>query len=132
MFGARSERTRQALRQMVSEEAPKLKATAEAVVAEVSSIVGETSAEVAGTLPEGQAIADAAAGRVRDVASRIRDAAIGEAERQNLGSSLSTKDDEGSLSPQAGQGSPSQKTDEADDRDTPQPAGALGRPPFGV
>ena len=132
MFGARAERTRQALRQMVSEEAPKLKATAGAVVAEVAAVVDETSAEVAGALPQGQAIADAAAGRVRDVASRIRDAATGEAERQNLGSSLTTKDDEGSRSPQAGEGSLSKKTGEADDRNTGQPAGAPGRPPYGV
>lgn len=114
MFGERSERARQALKQMVSEEAPKLKATAEAVVAEVSAIVDETSAEVAGTLPDGKSIADAAAGRVRDVASRLRDAATEETGRQNLGGSLPGK------------------SGEAEDRETPQAAETFGRPGSGA
>jgi hypothetical protein len=85
MFGARSEHAKATLRRVASEEGRKLKATAGAVASEAAAIVDETSAEVAGRLPEGRTMADTAAERVKEAATRLRDAGVEEAERQELG-----------------------------------------------
>jgi hypothetical protein len=86
MFGARSERAKATLRRVASEEGRKLGATAGAVAAEAAAIADETSAELAEKLPEGRSMAGAAADRVKEVAVRLRDAGVEEAERQELGS----------------------------------------------
>jgi gas vesicle protein len=85
MFGARSDRAKEAMREVAGEEGRKLKATAGAVVQEAGKILDEASGEVAETLPEGRGVVDAAAERVKDAATRLRDAGAEEAERQDLG-----------------------------------------------
>jgi hypothetical protein len=119
MFGARSDRAKETLRQVAGEEGRKLKATADAVVAEASAIVDETSAEVAEALPRRETIAEAAAGRVEDAATRLRDAAAEEAERQNLGGAMSGTSTEESESRDAGQ--PAEETGPDLDRPSSRP-----------
>jgi hypothetical protein len=95
VFGARSDQAKEALRKVAGEEGRKLQATAAAVVEEAGSIVEETSAELAGAMPEGSTVADAAAERINEAAARLRDAATEEAERQNLGGAVAQSSEEG-------------------------------------
>jgi gas vesicle protein len=85
MFGERSDRAKKALREVADEEGRKLKATAGAVAQEAGKILDEVSGEVADNLPEGRGVVDAAADRVKDAATRLRDAGTEEANRQGLG-----------------------------------------------
>ena len=85
MIGAKSDQAKDALRKVAVEQGQKLRATAEAVVEEASAIVEETSAELGEALPEGRSLADAGADRLRKAATRLSDAAVEDAERQDLG-----------------------------------------------
>jgi gas vesicle protein len=85
MFGARSDRTKDALGRVAREEGEKLRATAGAVAEEARHIVDETSDEASERLPDGREAVDAAADRVTEAAGRLRDAGEKEAERQDLG-----------------------------------------------
>ncbi len=85
MFGARAERTRRGLREVVEDEGRKVGATVGAAAGEAQAIVEETVADMQGQLPSGGEMAEAVGDRVEDAARRVRDAAADEAERQRLG-----------------------------------------------
>jgi len=74
MFGERSDRALEAARTLAKDQGAKVQATASAVVDEALNIADEASAELGGKLPSGEAMIDAAEIKVREVASRLREA----------------------------------------------------------
>ena len=74
MFGKQSDRAMEAARTLAQEQGAKVQATASAVVDEALNIADEAAAELGGKLPSGEAIVDAAEGKVREAASRLREA----------------------------------------------------------
>ena len=74
MFGEQSDRAMEAARTLAKEQGAKVQATAGAVMDEAMNIAGEASAELGGKLPSGEEIVDAAEGKVREAASRLREA----------------------------------------------------------
>ena len=74
MFGEQSDRAMEAARTLAKDQGAKVQATASAVVDEALNIAGEASAELGGKLPSGEEIVDAAESKVREAASRLREA----------------------------------------------------------
>ena len=74
MFGEQSDRALEAARTLAKDQGAKVQATATAVVDEALNIADEASAELGGKLPSGEEIVDAAESKVRDAASRLREA----------------------------------------------------------
>ena len=68
-----------AARTLASDQGAKVQATASAVVDEALNIAGEASAEFGAKLPSGEEIVDAAETRVREAATRLREAGAVEA-----------------------------------------------------
>ena len=74
MFGEQSDRALETVRSLAKEQGAKVQATAGAVVDEALNLAGEASAELGAKLPSGQEIVDAAESKVREAASRLREA----------------------------------------------------------
>jgi hypothetical protein len=74
MFGEQSDRALETVRTLAKEQGAKVQATAGAVVDEALNLAGEASAELAAKLPSGEEIVDAAEGKVREAANRLREA----------------------------------------------------------
>jgi len=74
MFGERSDRAMETARTLARDEGAKVQATAGAVVDEALAIADEASAELGAKLPSGEEIVDAAESKVREAASRLREA----------------------------------------------------------
>jgi nucleotide-binding universal stress UspA family protein len=77
-FGEQSDRAMEAARTLASEQGAKVQATASAVVDEALNIAGEASAELGAKLPSGEDIVDAAETKVREAATRLREAGAAE------------------------------------------------------
>jgi hypothetical protein len=74
IFGEQSDRAMEAARTLASDQGAKVQATASAVVDEALNIAGEASAELGAKLPSGEEIVDAAETKVREAATRLREA----------------------------------------------------------
>ena len=74
MFGEQSDRAMEAARTLASDQGAKVQATASAVVDEALNIADEASAELGAKLPSGEEIVDAAETKVREAATRLREA----------------------------------------------------------
>ena len=74
MFGEQSDRAMETVRSVAKDQGAKVQATASAVVDEALNIAGEASAELGAKLPSGEEIVDAAESKVREAASRLREA----------------------------------------------------------
>ena len=74
MFGEQSDRAMETVRTLAKEQGAKVQATASAVVDEALNIADEASAELGAKLPSGEEIVDAAESKVREAASRLREA----------------------------------------------------------
>ncbi len=74
IFGEQSDRAMEAARTLASDQGAKVQATASAVVDEARNIAGEASAELGAKLPSGEEIVDAAETKVREAATRLREA----------------------------------------------------------
>ena len=74
MFGEQSDRAMETVRTLAKDQGAKVQATASAVVDEALSIADEASAELGAKLPSGEEIVDAAESKVREAASRLREA----------------------------------------------------------
>ena len=74
MFGEQSDRAMETVRNLAKDQGAKVQATASAVVDEALNIAGEASAELGAKLPSGEEIVDAAESKVREAASRLREA----------------------------------------------------------
>ena len=74
MFGEQSDRAMETARTLAKEQGAKVQATASAVVDEALNIADEASAELGAKLPSGEEIVDAAESKVREAASRLREA----------------------------------------------------------
>ena len=74
MFGEQSDRAMEAVRTLAKDQGAKVQATASAVVDEALNIADEASAELGAKLPSGEEIVDAAESKVREAASRLREA----------------------------------------------------------
>ena len=74
MFGEQSDRAMETVRTLAKDQGAKVQATASAVVDEALNIAGEASAELGAKLPSGEEIVDAAESKVREAASRLREA----------------------------------------------------------
>ncbi len=79
MFGEQSDRAMEAARTLAKDQGAKVQATASAVVDEALNIADEASAELGAKLPSGEAMIDAAESKVREAASRLREASEVEA-----------------------------------------------------
>jgi hypothetical protein len=79
MFGEKSDQAMEKVRTLAQEQGAKVQATASAVVHEAVDIASEASAELGSKLPSGEEIVDAAEGKVREAASRLREASGGQA-----------------------------------------------------
>ena len=82
MFGERSDRAMETVRTLAKEQGAKVQATASAVVDEALNIADEASAELGEKLPSGEEIVDAAESKVREAASRLREASGVETSRE--------------------------------------------------
>jgi len=74
MFGEQSDRAMESARTLAKDQGAKVQATATAVVDEALNIAGEASTELGAKLPSGEEIVDAAESKVREAASRLREA----------------------------------------------------------
>ena len=74
IFGEQSDRAMEAARTLASDQGAKVQATVSAVVDEALDIAGEASAELGAKLPSGEEIVDAAETKVREAATRLREA----------------------------------------------------------
>ena len=74
IFGEQSDRAMEAARTLAKDQGAKVQATASAVVDEALNIAGEASAELGAKLPSGEEIVDAAETKVREAATRLREA----------------------------------------------------------
>ena len=74
MFGEQSDRAMEAARTLAKDQGAKVQATASAVVDEALNIADEASAELGAKLPSGEEIVDAAETKVREAATRLREA----------------------------------------------------------
>ena len=74
MFGERSDRALQTVRGLAQEQGATVQAAAAAAIDEGLALAGEVSSELAAKLPSGEEIVDAAEGKVREAASRLREA----------------------------------------------------------
>ena len=74
MFGEQSDRAMETVRTLAKDQGAKVQATASAVVDEALNIADEASAELGARLPSGEEIVDAAESKVREAASRLREA----------------------------------------------------------
>ena len=74
MFGEQSDRAMETVRTLAKDQGAKVQATASAVVDEALNIADEASAELGAKLPSGEEIVDAAESKVREAASRLREA----------------------------------------------------------
>jgi len=82
MFGEQSDRAMASARSEVREQGAKVQAAASAMVDEALDIADETSAELGAKLPSAEEIVDEAESKVREAASRLRDAGEAEVSRQ--------------------------------------------------
>ncbi|MFO1141144.1 MAG: DUF3618 domain-containing protein [Amaricoccus sp.] len=78
MFGEQSDRAMEAARDLAKEQGSRVQAAAAAVVGEAQDIAAEASEELGAKLPSGEKIVDAAESKVREAASRIREAGAAE------------------------------------------------------
>ena len=85
MFGEQSDRAMETVRTLAKDQGAKVQATASAVVDEALSIADEASAELGARLPSGEEIVDAAEGKVREAASRLREASGVETSQEHGG-----------------------------------------------
>ena len=74
VFGEQSDRAMETVRTLAKDQGAKAQVAASAVVDEALNIVDEASAELGAKLPSGEEIVDAAESKVRDAASRLREA----------------------------------------------------------
>ena len=74
IFGEQSDRAMEAARTLARDQGAKVQATASAVVDEALNIADEASAELGAKLPSGEEIVDAAETKVREAATRLREA----------------------------------------------------------
>ena len=74
MFGAQSDRAMETVRTLAKDQGAKVQAAASAVVDEALNIADEASAELGAKLPSGEEIVDAAESKVREAATRLREA----------------------------------------------------------
>ena len=74
MFGEQSDRAMETVRTLAKDQGAKAQVAASAVVDEALNIVDEASAELGAKLPSGEEIVDAAESKVREAASRLREA----------------------------------------------------------
>ena len=74
MFGEQSDRAMETVRTLAKDQGAKVQAAASAVVDEALNIADEASAELGAKLPSGEEIVDAAESKVREAASRLREA----------------------------------------------------------
>jgi hypothetical protein len=74
MFGEQSDRAMETVRSLAKEQGAKVQTAASAVVDEALNIADEASAELGARLPSGEEIVDAAESKVREAASRLREA----------------------------------------------------------
>ena len=74
MFGEQSDGAMETARTLAKEQGAKVQATASAVVDEALNIADEASAELGAKMPSGEEIVDAAESKVREAASRLREA----------------------------------------------------------
>ena len=74
MFGEQSDRAMETVRTLAKDQGAKVQATASAVVDEALNIADEAAAELGAKLPSGEAIVDTAESKVREAASRLREA----------------------------------------------------------
>ena len=74
MFGEQSDRAMETVRTLAKDQGAKVQATASAVVDEALNIADEASAELGAKLPSGEEIVEAAESKVREAASRLREA----------------------------------------------------------
>ena len=74
MFGEQSDRAMEVARTLAKEQGAKVQATAGAVMDEAMNIAGEAAGELGGKLPSGEEIVDLAEDKVREAASRLREA----------------------------------------------------------
>ena len=81
ILGEKSDRAMETVRTLAKDQGAKLQATASAVADEALSIAGEASAELGAKLPSGDEIVDAAESKVREAASRLREASGVETDR---------------------------------------------------
>ena len=82
MFGERSDRAMETVRTLAKDQGAKVQAAASAVVDEALNIADEASAELGAKLPAGEEIVDAAESKVREAASRLREAGGVETSKQ--------------------------------------------------
>jgi hypothetical protein len=74
MFGGQSDRAMETARSFARDQGTKVQAAAGAVVDEALDIADEASAELGARMPSGEEIVDAAESKVREAASRLREA----------------------------------------------------------
>jgi Protein of unknown function (DUF3618) len=74
MFGEQSDRAMETVRTLAKDQGAKVQATASAMVDEALNIADEASTELGAKLPSGEEIVDAAESKVREAASRLREA----------------------------------------------------------
>jgi Protein of unknown function (DUF3618) len=82
MFGEQSDRAMETVRTLAKDQGAKVQARASAVVDEALNIAGEASTELGAKLPAGEGIVDTAERKVREAASRLREASGVDADQE--------------------------------------------------
>ena len=86
VFGKQSDRALETARNLAKDQGAKVQAAASVVLDEALTMAGEASTELGAKLPSGEEIVDAAESKVREVASRLREASGVEASKDpNIG-----------------------------------------------